>query len=110
MIRATPMTPPMTPPAIAPAFELLLDDDDDEEAGEDAPGVIVDWLLVELGTLEALPVTSGESPTLCAKDEFQKSDPVGSRYAQCGTRVAAGMASGKVPGLATEVQLYDHEE
>ena len=35
--------------------------DDDDDAGEDAPGVIVDWLLVELGTLEALPVTSGES-------------------------------------------------
>ena len=44
----------MTLPAIAPAFELLLDDDD---AREDVPGVI---LLVELGTLEALPVTSGK--------------------------------------------------
>ena len=55
------MRPPMTPPAIAPAFELLLDDDDDDDAGEDGPGVIVDWLRVELGTLKALPVTSGES-------------------------------------------------
>lgn len=83
---------------------------DDDDAGEDAPGVIVDWLLVELGTLEALPVTSGESPALCANDAFQESDPVGSRYAQCGTRVTAGMASGKVPGDATEVQLCDHRE
>jgi hypothetical protein len=46
---------------MAPAFELLLGDDDNDDAGEDEPGVIVDCLLVELGTLEALPVTSGES-------------------------------------------------
>ena len=59
-IRATPTTPPMTPPAIAPAFELLLEDDG---AGEDVLDEIIDWLLVELGTLEALPVTSGESVT-----------------------------------------------
>ena len=66
-IRATPTIPPTIPPTasptippvIAPAFELLFDDGDD--AGEDVPGVIVGWLLVELGTLEALPVTSGES-------------------------------------------------
>jgi hypothetical protein len=65
-----------------------------DDAGEDAWGVIVDWLLVELGTLEALPITSGESvieqivqyikdvvhwhkyvpPTLCANDAFHKSD------------------------------------
>jgi hypothetical protein len=56
---------------MAPAFELLLGDDDNDDAGEDEPGVIVDCLLVELGTLEALPVTSGESPTLCANDVFQ---------------------------------------
>jgi hypothetical protein len=69
-IRATPTIPPTIPPTasptippvIAPAFELLFDDgDDDDDAGEDVPGVIVGWLLVELGTLEALPVTSGES-------------------------------------------------
>ncbi|SRR6266404_2808365 len=53
-MSAIPTTPPITPPAIAPVFELLLEGDE---------GVIVDWLLVELGTLKALPVTSGESVT-----------------------------------------------
>ena len=76
VITATPMTPPTTPPAIAPAFDLLFGNDDcaredvssavvDDGACEDIPGVIVNWLLVvvlvELGTLEVLPVTSGES-------------------------------------------------
>jgi hypothetical protein len=35
-------------------------DDDDDDAGEVAPGMIVDWLLVELGIMEAVPITSGE--------------------------------------------------
>jgi hypothetical protein len=81
----------VTPPAIAPEFELLLEalDGDDDEV---APGV--GKLLVELGTVKALPVTSGESvmepistahkdgvrwyeylpPALCANDAFQKPD------------------------------------
>jgi len=113
-IKAAPMIPPTTPPAIAPAFDLLLDDDDGDDKGidtpEDDPGVIVPCFLVELGMLETLPVTSGESPTLCASVTFQVPGPVGSRYAQYGTRVSAGTASGNVPGVATEVQLYDHEE
>jgi hypothetical protein len=71
-IRATPATPPATPPAIAPAFELLLDDDN---AGEDVPGVIVERLLVELGTLEALPVTSGESVI----------EPISTVHKRCGS-------------------------
>lgn len=53
--------PPTTPPAIAPVFELPLEDDG---TGAAVLGVIVDWLArVELGTIEALPVTSGESVT-----------------------------------------------
>ena len=49
--------PPTTPPAIAPVFELPLEDDGTGEVG-------ADWLLlVELGTKEALPVTSGGSVT-----------------------------------------------
>src|SRR6266403_586797 len=50
-MSATPTMPPTTPPAIAPAFELFLEGDE---------GVIVE---LELGTLKALPVTSGESVT-----------------------------------------------
>ena len=61
-IKAAPTTPPTTPPAIAPVFELLLEDELDEDAGEAVWGVTVDWLfLVEVGILEPLPVTSGES-------------------------------------------------
>lgn len=52
-IRATPITPPITPPAITPVSDPPLKDD---------LGVTVDWpLLVEVGTIEALPVTSGDS-------------------------------------------------
>lgn len=52
-IRATPITPPTTLPAITPVSEPPL---------EDVLGVIEDWpLLVEDGTIEALPVTSGKS-------------------------------------------------
>jgi hypothetical protein len=58
---------------MAPAFELLFDDEDD--AGEDVPGVIVEWLLVELGTLEALPVTSGESMI----------EPISTVHKRCGS-------------------------
>ena len=58
--------PPTTPPAIAPVFELLLEDD-----GEDVLDAMMDWLLlVELGTTEALPVTSGESVTV--KNAYRK--------------------------------------
>lgn len=53
------MMPPTTPPAIAPVFELPLEDD-----GTGEVGAIVDWLLLaEVGTKEAVPVTSGESVT-----------------------------------------------
>jgi hypothetical protein len=51
----------MTPPAIAPAFVPLLEDDADWDVERAVPGVTVDWLLVEVGTIEALPVISGES-------------------------------------------------
>jgi len=95
--------PPTTPPAIAPVFELLLEDD-----GEDVLDVMMDWLLlVELGTTEALPVTSGESPASCAVVAFQEPDVDESMYAQCGTRVPSGMGSGKVPAVALTVQLAD---
>jgi hypothetical protein len=72
-IRATTATPPTTPPAIAPAFELLLNDEEDEVT----PGVKVEWLIVELGTLEALPVTSGESVI----------EPISTAHKGCGSLV-----------------------
>jgi hypothetical protein len=68
LIRATPMMPPTTPPAIAPVFELLLEDND---TVEDVLGVVVVPPPTELGVTEALPVTSGESPTSCAAVLFQ---------------------------------------
>lgn len=45
------------PPAIAPASELLC------EVKDAVPGVSVDWGMadVNMGKLEAVPVTSGES-------------------------------------------------
>jgi len=64
-ITATPTTPPTTPPAIALAFELVcevgVEVDVDDEPDTDA--LDVDWaaVLVEVGTREAVPVTSGES-------------------------------------------------
>jgi hypothetical protein len=62
------MMPPTTPPAIAPVFELLLEDND---TVEDVLGVVVVPPPTELGVTEALPVTSGESPTSCAAVLFQ---------------------------------------
>lgn len=53
LIKSATVMPPTTPPAIAPLFELLLggefdgDDDTDE--------------VVEVGVIEAVPVTSGAS-------------------------------------------------
>lgn len=58
------MTPPTTPPAIAPVTEPPLEEELDEgvDVDVDAWGVKVDWLaLVEEGTIEAVPVISGES-------------------------------------------------
>ena len=65
-IKAATARPPTTPPAILPAFELLLDDGSDEEGDMDESGIgeIVDWsFLVEVGTMGAPLVTSGESVT-----------------------------------------------
>ena len=64
-IKAAATRPPTTPPAIAPAFELLLCEvevglDDEPDTAELAE--TVDWeTLVGEGTMEADPVTSGES-------------------------------------------------
>jgi hypothetical protein len=52
-------TPPTTPPAIAPVFELLLDELVEDDA--EVCGTIDGLALVEVGTIEAVPVTSGES-------------------------------------------------
>ena len=70
------MKPPTTPPAIAPEVELLCEVGvgvgvDDEL---DPPlGVKVDWETVtaDVGTMETVPVTSGESrhdKCLCVQD------------------------------------------
>jgi len=95
---------------MAPVFVLPLKELDVE--GEDVFwGVWVVWPLVEVGTiLEALPVTSGESPASCAAPTLQVLLAVGSRYAQRGIRVPAGMGSETVPGGETEVQLKIHSE
>jgi len=64
-IKATPMRPPTTPPAIAPAFELPfeVEVEVDDEPDPDVVGVKVDWetLIDDVGTMEVVPVTSGES-------------------------------------------------
>jgi hypothetical protein len=62
-IAAAPMRPPMTPPAIAPAFELLCEADVDVAAAELVLlGAKVDWkTLIDEGTMEEVPVTSGVS-------------------------------------------------
>jgi hypothetical protein len=83
-IKAAPMMPPTTPPAIAPAFELLLCAVEVEAADvpdADELGVRVDWetLTVDVGTIEAVPVTSGESPAASAVEIFQLSPIVVSR-------------------------------
>jgi hypothetical protein len=53
----------MTPPAIAPAFELLCEADVDVAAAELVLlGAKVDWkTLIDEGTMEEVPVTSGVS-------------------------------------------------
>ena len=110
VIKATPTMPPTMPPVIVPAFELLCEvavDDglvcgvevdnellcevevDDEPP--DTPGITLDcktWV-VDVGTTEDVPVTSGEStrqvnicacrgppiapPLACAAETFQVS-------------------------------------
>jgi hypothetical protein len=116
-INAAPMRPPTTPPAIAPAFDLLLCGvEDGVEAtvvlDADELGVKVDWdtLSVDVGTIETLPVTSGESPVACAVEMFQLSPIDVSRKAHWGIRVPIGTGSGKVPAVALVVQLNDHVE
>ena len=58
-IKATMTMAPTTPPAIAPAFELLCGFEVGDELDPD--GLEVDWVTVDVGTMEAVPVTSGES-------------------------------------------------
>jgi len=71
--------------------------------------VTVDWLfLVAVGTIGAVPVTYGESPTCCAAVIFQLLAADGSRNAHCGIRVPAGMGSGKNLGAPIDVQLRVH--
>jgi len=74
------MRPPTTPPAIAPEFELLCGFEVEAAADVDELGVKVDWETVtgDVGTIEALPVTSGESPAATAVEMFQLSPIVGS--------------------------------
>jgi hypothetical protein len=81
-IRATPITPPTTLPAITPVSEPPL---------KDVLGVIVGWpLLVEVGTIEALPVTSGDS---VARQKYIR-DVV----ALAKIRTAGGLCQRFVPG------------
>lgn len=96
------------PPAIAPAFELLCEVEVGDEPDPVVLTVRVDCEAVNMGTMEAVPVTSGESPAACAVEMFQLLPIDVSIYAHLGTRVPAGTTFGKVPGVATEVQLYDH--
>jgi len=115
-LKAAPTRPPTTPPAIAPAFELLLcgvEVEVDDEPVLVAPGVVVDSdAKIVVGTMEAVPVTSGESPVASASVEFQLSATDVSMYAHLGIRVPAGICSGKIPGLAlaAAVQLKVHSE
>ena len=66
VIKTIAPTPPIMPPAIAPLFELpsmgKFDGDDDTDGVVCGVTVDVDWsLLVEDGTTEAVPATSGTS-------------------------------------------------
>lgn len=114
-IAAAAMRPPTTPPAIAPAFELLLCDvgvDVDDVPDFEVLGVMVDCetLIVDVGTRAAVPATSGESPTASAAVRFQLSPIDVSMKAHLGIAVPSGTGSGKIPGVAVEVQLNDHSE
>jgi len=109
-IKAAPMKAPTTPPAIAPELELLWEVEVGDEPDPVVLGVMVDCETVDMGTMETVPVTSGESPTACAAEMFQLSPIDVSIYAHLGTRVPIGTGFGKVPGLATVVQLSDHSE
>ena len=62
-IKAAPTIPPTTPPAIAPEFRVELLCEVEVGNGLDPDGLKVDWetLDVDVGTMEAVPVTSGES-------------------------------------------------
>lgn len=64
-IEAAATKPPTTPPAIAPELELLWDVEVGEEPDPDALGVRVDCETVDTGTMETVPVTSGESRRQC---------------------------------------------
>jgi len=109
------MMPPTTPPAIAPALELLCEVEVEDEAADDWDadelGVKVDWeTVIEVGTMEAVPVTSGESPAASAVEIFQLSPIDVSMKAHWGIFVPAGTGSGKVPAGALLVQLNVHVE
>jgi hypothetical protein len=107
-IKAAPTNAPTTPPAIAPEFELLWEVEVGDEPDPVVLGFRVDWEAVNIGTMEAVPVTSGESPRACAAEMFQLLPVNVSIYAHLGTRVPSGTGFGKVPGVATDVQLNDH--
>jgi hypothetical protein len=94
-IKAAPMMPPTTPPAIAPAFELLLCAVEVEAADvpdADELGVRVDWetLTVDVGTIEAVPVTSGES----GRQEKMNTCVV---YRAQGSRTSCGLRRRDIP-------------
>ena len=61
--KATATKPPTTPPATAPASELLCEVEVGDEPEPVTLGVMVDCEtpIVDVGTIETLPVTSGES-------------------------------------------------
>ena len=103
-IKAAPTMPPTMPLTISPASELSSSDDEsdeDDNMGE-GDGVAVDLLSpVEVGTMEALPVTSGESETeLSIQETFgffdkathcqQAAPPLNSRYHQTAGRNEMG--------------------
>ena len=68
-IRAAPMRPPTMPPTIVPAFELLCEamvevkDKATDVPDTDELGIKVEWETpaVDMGTIEAVPVSLGRS-------------------------------------------------
>ena len=99
-IKAAPIKPPTTPPAIAPALELLCEAAvEDEDEATDVPdadelGVNVEWETpaVDVGTIEAVPVTSGVSGR-------QENINICGAYRAHGCRTSRGLRRRDVPAV-----------